>query len=163
MKNSTNRILVIAVILLLLANIALVAMMVMGKQGGRGKKAGNKGGSLEMMTKELDMTEQQRKDYEQLKEEHLNTIRPFHDSVRAAKTAFFNLAKDPSVNDSIVDIYSQRIAERQAAADKLTLAHFRKVRNLFNPEQQIKFDEFIKKMMQQRQAGKRKDSTRKDR
>lgn len=163
MKNSTNRILIISVVLLLIANIALVAIMVMGKQGRHEKRQGSKGGPLEMMSKELGMSEQQKKDYEQLKEEHFKALRPLLDSIRSAKTAFFNLAKDSTGNDSIVDSYSKRIGERQSMADKLTLAHFRKVRSLFSPEQQPKFDEFIKKMMQQRQAGKRKDSTRKDR
>ena len=156
MKSSTNKILTIAVVLLLLTNIALVVFMVKGRNHRQGRGPGGKGDPFEMMVKELNMTDQQQKDYKQLKEDHFKMIKPLFDSVRAAKTAFFSLIKDSTTTDSTVNVYSQRISERQAVIDKLTFAHFKKVRNLFTPEQQPKFDEFVKKMMQQRG---RKDST----
>lgn len=156
MKNSTNKILVAAVVLLLIANIALVAFMVMGKDKGRDKRNG-KGDPSEMMAKELGMTEQQKKDHKTLKEEHFKNIKPYIDSFRAARTAFYALIKDSSVTDSTVNIYSQRLSERQSAIDKLNFFHFRKLRNLFTAEQQPRFDEFVQKMMQRN----RKDSTEK--
>ena len=55
----------------------------------------------EMMAKELNMTEEQKKDHKQLKEEHFKNIKPLFDSVRASKTALFALVKDSTVNDSI--------------------------------------------------------------
>ncbi len=146
MKNSTNKILVIALVLLLIANIALVFMMVRGFNPRDHRKAGIHG-PLELMSKELNMTEEQKGAYTKLKDEHLKNIRPMFDSVRAAKTTFFSLAKEPVTNDSLINIYSSRIGEKQAAIDKLTLQHFRNVRNLFTPEQQVKFDELVKKMM----------------
>lgn len=148
MKNSNNKILIIAVVLLLIANIALVAFMVMGKNKNRTWHGGAKGDPSEMMAKELNMTEQQKKDHKLLKEEHFKNIKPLYDSMKAAKTAFFSLLKDSAVSDSTVNIYSQRISERQAAIDKLTFAHFKRIRNLFTTEQQPKFDAFVQKMMQ---------------
>jgi len=155
MKNSNNKILTIAVVLLLLVNIALVIFMVKGrKPGDRGR---GKEDPFEMMAKELNMTEQQKKDYKEQKEQHFKNIKPLFDSVRAAKTAFYALIKDTAANDSTLAVYGQKISEKQAAIDKLTFAHFKKVRNLFTPEQQPKFDEFIQKMMQRG----RKDSAAK--
>ncbi len=148
MKNSTNKILTIAVVLLLITNIALVVFMVMGKNKRNTKYAGGKGDLSEMMAKELNMTEQQKKNHKQLKDEHFKNIRPLLDSVRATKTALFALVKDPTVNDSAVNLYTQRISETQATIDKLTFAHFKRIRNLFTAEQQPKFDEFVQKMMQ---------------
>ena len=157
MKNSNNKILTIAVVLLLLVNIALVIFMVKGrKPADRGR---GKGDPFEMMVKELNMTEQQQKDYKEQKEQHFKNIKPLFDSVRAAKTAFFALIKDSAVSDSTVTAYGQKIAERQAAIDKLTFAHFKRVRNIFTPEQQPKFDEFIQKMMQR---GRRDSAAKKD-
>ena len=147
MKNSNNRILTIAVVLLLIANIALVAFMVMGKNRKDGKPKG-KGDPSEMMAKELNMTEEQKKEHKLLKEEHLKNIKPLFDSVRAAKTAFYGLLKDSVVSDSILNVYSLKISEQQAAIDKLTFAHFKRIRNLFTAEQQPKFDTFIQKIMQ---------------
>lgn len=146
MKNSTNKILTIAVVFLLLTNIALVIFMLNKKQPADKKR--NRVDPSEMMVKELNMTEQQQKEYKSLKEEHFKNIKPLFDSVRAAKTAFFALTKEQNVSDSLVNVYSLRIGEKQSAIDKLTFAHFKKVRGLFTAEQQPKFDEFVQKMMQ---------------
>lgn len=147
MRNTNNKILTIAVVLLLIANIALVAFMVLG----RGKKDGRpkgKGDPSEMMAKELNMTEEQKKQHKLLKEEHLKNIKPLFDSVRAAKTAFYALMKDSAVSDSVLNVYSQKISEQQTVIDKMTFAHFKRIRNLFTEEQQAKFDTFVQKMMQ---------------
>ena len=146
MKNSYNKILAIAVALLLITNIALVIFMMTGKKKGGTREM--KPDPSEMMVKELNMTEQQQSDYKQLKEEHMKKIKPMFDSVRAAKSAFFSLMKDPTASDSLVNAYNLRIYERQAIADKTTFAHFKKVRNLFTPDQQPRFDTFFQKMMQ---------------
>lgn len=158
MRNN-NKILTIAVILLLVANIALVAFMLMGKKKGRDKHA-RRPDPVEMMTKELNMTEQQQAEYRQLKEEHFKNVKPLFDSVRVAKTAFFALSKEPNVSDSLINVYSNRVAEKRAELDKFTLAHFRRIRNLFTAEQQPRFDTFMQKMMQ-RERGRR-DSAGKD-
>jgi len=146
MKNPTNKILAIAVVFLLLTNIALVIFM-LNKKPQADKRRGRVD-PFEMMVKELNMTEQQQKDYKLQKDEHFKNIKPLFDSVRAAKTAFFALTKEQNVNDSLVNQYSQRISEKQSAIDKLTFAHFKRVRSLFTAGQQPKFDEFVQKMMQ---------------
>lgn len=153
--NSSNKILSIAVVLLLLVNVALVIFIIKGK----GKSAPRKGKDpFTMMVKELDMSDQQQTDYKAQKEEHLKTIRPLFDSLRSAKTAFFSLIKDPNVNDSTVADYSRKITEQQAVIDKYTFSHFKRVRALFTPAQQPKFDAFVQKMMQR---GRRDSSNRK--
>ena len=159
MKNSTNKILAIAVILLLLVNIAMVIFIVKGKKPYDSRRG--KGGSpVEMMEKELNMTEHQKSEVKKLRDEHFAKIRPLFDSVRSAKSTFFSLIKDPNVSDSMLSVYDKHIIETQAAVDKLTFAHFRSVRALLNPDQQVKYDEFIQKMVQ-RSGGRRKDSTEK--
>ena len=158
MKSSNNKILTIAVVLLLLVNIALVAFIVMGKNRNDKWHSGGKGDPFETMVKELNMTAEQQKNYKEQKEEHFKKIKPLFDSVRMAKTAFYALIKEQNVSDSSINVYSQRITEKQSVIDKLTFAHFKTVRNLFTPEQQPKFDAFVQKMMQR---GKR-DSTNTD-
>jgi periplasmic protein CpxP/Spy len=158
MKNSSTKILTVAVVLLLLINIALVIFMLQGRKK-KGDKMHGKGEPFEMMVKELSMTDQQQTDYKAMKEEHMKTMRPLFDSVRAAKTAFFALIKQQDVSDSTVSAYGQRITERQATIDKMTFAHFKRVRNIFTPDQQPKFDEFIQKMMLR---GKKDSAVKKD-
>src|SRR5258705_11954536 len=132
MRNSTNKILTVAVVVLLLVNIAMVIFIVKGRKPYDSRR-GRGGNPVEMMEKELNMTEQQKTEVKKLRDDHFAKIRPLFDSVRAAKSAFFGLIKDPDVNDSILGVYGKRITETQAAVDKLTFAHFRNVRALLNP------------------------------
>jgi Spy/CpxP family protein refolding chaperone len=156
--NSTNKILKIAVFLLLLTNIALVIMMVKGKGG---KPSSHKREEpYQMMVTELNMTEEQQKAYKAQREEHFKSMKPLVDSLRNARTAFFALVKDSTANDSLMNVYNTRITERQAMIDRSIFNHFKKVRAIFTPEQQPKFDAFVQKMMQR---GRRDSSNRKDR
>ena len=159
MKTSGNKILIGAVVLLLLVNIALVVFMIKEKNSHKGRYQGGKGDASEMMAKELNMTEEQKKAHKQLKEEHFKNIKPLFDSLRSAKTAFYSLVKDSVVSDSMINAYSQRINEKQSVIDKLTFAHFKRIRNLFTAEQQPKFDQFVQKMMQR---GRKDSADKKD-
>ena len=147
MKSSSNKILIIVAAFLLLTNIGLV-IFILSDRGGHDNKRGGKGDPFEMMTKELSLTDQQQKDFKQSKEDFIKGNKFLFDSLRAAKTAFFGLIKDPAVNDSLLEVYNHRISERQEAIDKLTFAHFKKIRSLLTVEQQPKFDTFIQKIMQ---------------
>ena len=159
MKTSTTKILTIAVILLLLVNIAmLIFMLNRGKRPHDAKNPRGKGNDpFEMLAKELNMTDEQRSTHLKLRDEYFNSVRPLFDSVRTAKEEFFGLIKEPNVNERLVDSFANRIAERQFAADKLTFEHFRRVRALYNPDQQKKYDELVIKMIQ-RSGNKKRDS-----
>jgi periplasmic protein CpxP/Spy len=148
MKSSNNKILIIAVVLLLITNVALVALMVTGRDKDNGKGHRGKGEPFQLMVKELKLTEQQQKEFKQLKEEHFANTKPLFDSLRAAKAAFFTLLKEENVNDNMLNSYSQRVNERQSALDKILFIHLKKVRSLCSAEQQPKFDSFVLKMMQ---------------
>ena len=159
MKTSTNKILTIAVVFLLLANIALVIFMMRGNDRKDSRK--NRQEPHEVMAKELGMTEEQKTGYKKLREEHFAAIRPLFDSMGAIKKSFFGLVKDESANDSVINNYSNRIAAVQSAIDKLTLAHFKKVRSMFSGEQLTKYDEFVQKMTHRMSGRWRKDSAAK--
>jgi Spy/CpxP family protein refolding chaperone len=160
MKNSSNKILSAAVILLLIANIALVAFMVFGKSKRGDMRKGGRPDPIETMTKELSLTDQQQKDLKQMRDDFFKTNKTIFDSMRAAKAAMFSLVKDPAANDSVIESYSRKISDIQASADKITFAHFRRVRAMLTPEQQPKYDEFLKKMMMLR--GRRDSADHKD-
>ncbi|HYM93103.1 MAG TPA: Spy/CpxP family protein refolding chaperone [Chitinophagaceae bacterium] len=153
---SSNRILSIAVIILLLANTILLVLMWKEKnRHATGRQAANNG-PFEMMVRELNMNEQQKNDYQKLRDEYFNSVRPLFDSIREIRKDLVRLIRDSTDGDSASAIYSKRIAEKQVAIDKLTFGHFRKVRTLFTGEQQKKFDNFLQKMMLQRLNGSRR-------
>jgi periplasmic protein CpxP/Spy len=158
---SNNKILSIAVALLLITNIALVIFMVKGKSEHQGKRSNGKGDPFETMAKELNMTEQQKKEHLQFRDEYFKATKPLFDSVRSAKSGFFALVKEATASDSLLILSNKRISEIQFTIDKLTFEHFRRVRALYAGDQQKKYDDMVQKMMQ-RQNGRgnwKKDST----
>src|ERR1700733_9878940 len=155
---SSNKVLTIAVILLLLVNIALVVFLVMGRNSSDAR--GRNGGPFDMMIKELGMSDQQKANFEKLRDEHFKGLRPIFDSIRVAKANYFGLTKDSSISDSVLDRYARHITGLQMNMYKLTVSHFQRVRALFEGEQQKKFDDFVQKMMQRNPGSMRKkDST----
>ena len=121
MKNST-KFLSIAVLLLLLINIALVIFLVTGK-GKNLRNAVNEKGPWEMIEKEVGMNESQKKDFEQLRDEHLKRIHAKYDTVSALKANLFGL-KEAEVNDSLVTSYLHQIAKLQMEGNRLSLSTF---------------------------------------
>ena len=159
---SNNKILSIAVVLLLLANIALVIFIVKGRNQHETKKPAGKGDPFESMVKELNMTEDQKKNHQQIREEYFKLVKPLFDSVRAAKSTYFALVKDTTASESTLTSYNKHISEIQSTIDKITFEHFRKVRALYKEDQQKKYDEMVQKMVQrQNGGGRKKDSTAK--
>ena len=151
MKSSSVKILTVAVVLLLLTNIALVFFMFFRHPKGPDRRRKD---PSEMMVKEMNMTADQQKQFREMKDAHFQSLKPLFDSIRNEKAALIDLLKAQDVSDSLFSAYNKGIQEKQARIDRLTFEHFRKVRALFTPEQQPKFDEFLKKMM-----ARRRDST----
>jgi Na+/phosphate symporter len=107
------------------------------------------------------MTEQQKKEHLQFRDEYFKATKPLFDSVRSAKSGFFALVKEATASDSLLILSNKRISEIQFTIDKLTFEHFRRVRALYAGDQQKKYDDMVQKMMQ-RQNGRgnwKKDST----
>lgn len=160
----STKILSVAVALLLLINIALVIFIVKGKNQRDGRRS-PKGDPFEMIAKELNMTDAQRKQHLEFRDEYFKMIRPLNDSLRSAKSVYFSFVKDSTASDSVLAASNKRIADFQSNLDKITFEHFRRVRGIYIGEQQIKYDELVQKMVQ-RQGNKgggnwKKDSTAK--
>ncbi|MCB0741673.1 MAG: hypothetical protein KDB92_11645 [Chitinophagaceae bacterium] len=140
MKNNTNKFLLIAVILLLLVNIALVLYMVLDKS--KGNDHGRMGGkaAFEKFEKEMGMSATQKAEYDSLRTMHFDAIRPVFDSIRANRRALYKMIWDKELNDSLITVYSAKIAEGQTQADKMTINHFRRTRNLFEGDMLKEYD-----------------------
>jgi hypothetical protein len=160
MKLSSNKILSAAVILLLVLNTVLLIIMWKGKEKHDTTKRPTGNSPFEMLVKELNLTNQQKNDYQKLRDEHMAAVKPMYDSIHEVRKDFMRLVKETNVSDSELSAYSARVAKKQAIIDKLTLDHLKKARALFSGDQQKKFDDFVQKMVQQRMnGGRRRDST----
>ncbi|MCB0777908.1 MAG: hypothetical protein KDB99_16505 [Chitinophagaceae bacterium] len=154
MKNNYNRFLSVAVILLLVTNIVLAGLMIFGK----GKKAPPKRQNVfEQVSKEMGLDSVQKRKYDSLREAHFANVGPVLDTIRTVRQSLFNLIQGQEINDSLANHYLDIISQKQMMADRMTLNHLRNVRQMFTPDQQEKYDQFIQKMVQRG----RKDSSRK--
>jgi Spy/CpxP family protein refolding chaperone len=152
--SKNNRWLTIATIILLVANtVTLSLLWVNRKNAGIDRGAPhNPPAVFEFLTKELQLDSKQQDAYRLLRDEHQQSQRQLHDSIRNAKDAFFSLLQQPNVPDSLLQDYSKKTNAYEQQMDIITFRHFEKVRSLCNPDQQKKFDALIKEVMQ-RMAG----------
>ena len=132
-------------LLLLAANIALVAFMVWGRPQ-KGTKTGRQD-PTEMLAKELGLSDEQKVTHRQMKEEHMKSIKGLMDSIRDVKASFYTLNKEAQLNDSLLNIYGSRVSALQITIDKAMLTHFKRVRAFLKPEQQLKYDTLVIKMI----------------
>jgi Spy/CpxP family protein refolding chaperone len=167
MKNPVNKFLAIAAAFLLLANIGMLFFMLKGKDRSRNINNNNRRGQpMEMIAKELGLTEEQKTTYKKMREEHFDAIRPLFDSINSVRSTFFSLIKNAEAGDSALNNYSGKIAGLQSAIDKKTVTHFRSVRTMFSGDQLSRYDAFVQKLLQRihyKQGGGRwkKDSLEK--
>ena len=145
----TNKLLAFAVIALLIINGVLVYLLWKGKKQPRSKSGENRNMS-EWLAKELNEDEKQKAEHTKLRDAHHASMKPLFDSVSAYKKGLFNLIKANSVNDSLVQSYTDKISKTEAEMAKSTFLHFKSIMAILNPEQQKKYEEIVQKMVNRR-------------
>lgn len=130
--------------LLLITNIGMLFFYVKKSPNqDRDKRDHDKNATSELFKTKIGFTESQLKQYDQLRQEHREKIKPLFDSIRIAKEDFYKQLNQPSVNDSLLNYQLSLIGERQQLIDRQVFNHFRTVREVCTPEQQVKFDSLI--------------------
>ena len=143
----TNKLLVVAAVALLIINGVLVYLLWTEKNS---HKKTDRPARKDRFAEELKLDDKQKEEHKQLREAHFEYMRPLFDSVSFYRTSLFKLSKDSKANDSLVNYYTHKLANTHSSIAKNTYEHFKKVRILLTPEQQIKYDEMIQKMMNRR-------------
>jgi protein CpxP len=136
-----NRFLKIVIIVLLLINSGTLAFMWTRKPPMPLHHP--PGGAYEFLTHELNLDENQRKQYAALRDEHHEAVEKLMDSGRALHDKYFELLRNPSGDSLLVQQTAETIAANQKQIELLTFYHFQKVKTLCTPEQQKRFDEVI--------------------
>jgi Spy/CpxP family protein refolding chaperone len=147
-----SRFLKIVIIVLLIINIATLAFMWMqhAHHGPDGPARHDVAGFLEH---ELKFTDEQRKQFDVLMEEHHEQIENIQHNGRELHNHFFDLLNKQ--DSSAVKQLADSLAKNQEQIELITFDHFKKVRAICTPEQQKKFDEIIDealRMMAQHQG-----------
>ena len=146
MTSSRNKIVVLIIAALLISNLTLLGFMVLGKKEERKPPEREKSFS-DFFEKQLGFTPEQVTKFHQLRDEHLENIRPFLRDVRAAKDSLFSLMCRSDVPDLVLEKAADELAQKEKVKELLSFRHFKKVRELCNEEQKIKYDSLIYKMI----------------
>jgi protein CpxP len=107
-----------------------------------------RGDAGRFLVHELKMTDEQQKQFEELRNEHHNKVEDIRERGRTLHEHFFDLLQNPSTDASNVQQAADSIAANQKQIELVTFEHFRKVRAICTPEQQKRFDEVIDEALQ---------------
>ncbi len=147
-KSKTRTLLLIAAILLL-ANIALLVFCVWMREAPRrslrGERSAN--GLSGFLQKDIGFGPDQMKQFDQLRRDHRNKMRPLFDSLRASKRRFYKLINDQIAGDSVMNSSLAAIGEKQQAIDREVLQHFKAIRNLCTTDQQARYDSLVQRFL----------------
>ena len=132
---------------LFLANIALLlSFFVFGEKGGSFKDSRNGQQGSGSLSKELLLSKEQENAFSKLKEEHFKVMKPLWSEIRQTKDSLYRQLNNPSMDDSAISAFTDRIATKNKMADELMFRHFVELRKICTPEQQQKFDTLIPQM-----------------
>lgn len=152
------RVLSVAVVLLLLVNTALVVYLVMGRSrygGPHGSYEGREDG-FERMARTLRLTEWQKAQQLECRNEFSAKTRPFYDSIRQTKIDLYARVNIMEETDSLFLEQLAKISQWQREINRLNYAQFKKMRSLLTPAQKPGFDSLVIKMIQR----SRRDTSR---
>ena len=146
MTSPRNKILVLIIAALLISNLTSLGFLIWRKDCV--KKPAERGKSFsDYFEKQLGFTAEQVEKFHRLRDEHFENIRPYLKDVRTAKDSLFSLMRRPDVPDSVVEKAADNLAQKEKAQELQAFGHFKKVRDLCNEEQKIKYDTLINKMI----------------
>ncbi|WP_375445701.1 Spy/CpxP family protein refolding chaperone [uncultured Fibrella sp.] len=101
-----------------------------------------------MLVKQLGFSPEQRKAYRQSRVQLRQQAKPHEDSLRVLRTTLLDKIKDTLVTDAELDQLSEAMFRQNRQVTRIRFRHWQQVRSLCTPEQQIKFDQLIRRVGQ---------------
>jgi periplasmic protein CpxP/Spy len=149
-----NKILTFLVGILLLTNIALVVFFVARKSSP--EKQRNRGGDRSAVMREflkdsVGFNEQQLAQYDQLRQQNRENMRPLFEDLGNAKMKYYQFVSQPGP-DSATQAAAALIGEKQTALDMAFFNHFKQVRALCTPDQYARYDSIVQKIIRRMTA-----------
>jgi Spy/CpxP family protein refolding chaperone len=143
--SSKIKLLVGTTVLLIILNVIIVGFIWFGAHAPRPLRDGRGPGPdrAELIIHELKLDETQRKQFEQLRDEHHHIIMAVNEKDRRTHQALFDLVKNGQDNTAASDSLINEIAENKKQIEQATYHHLAEVRKICTPEQQKIFDDII--------------------
>ena len=151
-----TKILTFLVGILLLTNIALVVFFVGKGPEKQQRRGGDRSAAVrEFLKDSVGFNEQQLAQYDQLRQQNRDNMRPLFEDLGNAKMAYYKFINQPA-GDSAGQAAAALIGEKQKVLDMAFFNHFRQVRELCTPDQQVKYDSMVQQVIRRMVAPPRR-------
>ena len=140
--------LIFIIIFLLISNfIMLFLFMAKSNPSAKNDTTHDQKGLYNMLQKEVGFSNAQLDQYQDLRTQQRKTIKPLFNQIRSSKENFYELLYQKNLSDSNLYKDADSIAATQKQLDLQMFDHFKKIRNICQPDQLQKFDSSIKKVI----------------
>jgi len=109
-------------------------------------------GAAGFLIKQLKFSTQQLTEFEKLKKAHHTYIDSLRESGKELHHLFFDNLKNEKQDTAAVNKFAREIANNQTQIELETFNHFKKVRELCDEKQKMKFDEIIQEVLKRMAA-----------
>jgi len=110
----------------------------------------------EYLIRELDFSDEQKRLFDDYRQEHHSAIQPMMDQISLEKERFFSELKKEQIDSAKIDSLSKEISNIHQKVDIITFWHFNKIRKICDEKQKAHFDELIKEGICDKQKGRGK-------
>jgi len=104
-------------------------------------------GAADFLLEQLKFTEQQKAEFEKLKEAHHHSVDSLREISKEAHHLFFDNLKNEKPDTAKINELARAIANNQTQIELVTFNHFKEVRKLCNDKQKATFDEIIQEVL----------------
>ena len=147
---SKTRSLVTIIIFLLVTNVGMLLFFIFSSKPSVKKDSGREQGSGSMynsLKNEVGFSTAQLEQYQVLRKQQRDIVRPLFGELRGAKKEFYDLLYTDAVSDSLVIADADSIAQKQKRLDMQMFGYFKNIRNICTPGQLQKFDSTVNKVV----------------
>ena len=145
MSQTKYKWMVFLVLILLISNMVL-AFFFFFANDKKEKKKDNPDEWAMKIYKEIGLDTAQIEVFKKEKDEFFNTMRPIWNENKKAKDSLYQKLS-ANISDSNITRYLDQINRTNHFSDSFTFAHFSKLRAMCTPDQQVRFDTIIPKMI----------------
>ena len=141
--------LVFIIVLLLITNLVLSALFLFKRPHSDRKNPDREKGRMYVsLQKEVGFSEGQLKEYQELRKEQFQNLKPLFNNVRNSKEKFYEFLYDQNISDSSINNAADSIGYHQKMLDLQMFSFFKKIRGTCTEDQLPRFDSTMKKSLQ---------------
>jgi hypothetical protein len=140
-RAGTNKFLVILVVVLLLTNAGMLWYFLTDEsKESKGSRSERRAAYVQ---KQLQLDEQQKREYLALRATRDSVLNPMNDALREAKMKMLSYLDQPNTPDSLIMAAAAEIAARQQPIELEYFKYFRRLETLCRPDQLPLFDSLL--------------------